>query len=253
MYTETRAHIFLATQNKNTVLCCLVSHREVSTDMFLDMLTIGLFSGHTVFKLAFSVVPLLALIRVCVWLCICTFLWDSRCVLRLLVRLGDLPVAVDHLYQQPEGQEHQQHIHHDLRVERCGVLTDCGAQTTARNMHYSVCILLSECNFILNRAGQTYLFTGLRKYAELVHVCATLLTHNQLSVIIEKAIFLTVYFHFTEWQVQLNMNNSYYYADELLAKQSHVFWWASCSKIHLKMIHKLCCIQNIMTIPGVQW
>lgn len=48
--------------------------------------------------------------------------WLIRCILRLLIRLGDLPVAVDHLYQQPEGQEHQQHIHHDLRVERCGVL-----------------------------------------------------------------------------------------------------------------------------------
>lgn len=49
--------------------------------------------------------------------------WLIRCVLRLFIRLGDLPVAVDHLYQQPEGQEHQQHIHHDLRVDRCGVLS----------------------------------------------------------------------------------------------------------------------------------
>lgn len=56
----------------------------------------------------------------------------SRCVLRLLIGLGDLPVAVDHFYQQPEGQEHQQHIHHDLRVERRGVCAGCGAQTTAK-------------------------------------------------------------------------------------------------------------------------
>lgn len=38
----------------------------------------------------------------------------SRTVLHLLVRFGDLSIAVDHLNQQPEGEEHQQNIHHDL-------------------------------------------------------------------------------------------------------------------------------------------
>lgn len=69
----------------------------------------------------------------------------SRCVLRLLIRLGDLPVAIDHLYQQPEGQEHQQHIHHDLRVERRGVCAGCGAQTTAKKHVLFSMHLTSEC------------------------------------------------------------------------------------------------------------
>lgn len=65
----------------------------------------------------------------------------SRWILCLLIRLGDLPVAVDHLHQQPEGQKHQQHIHHDLRVERRGVFTGCQAQTnntTAGRIDYLV-------------------------------------------------------------------------------------------------------------------
>lgn len=32
-------------------------------------------------------------------------------------------------------------------------------------------------------AEDTYLFTGLRKYAKLVHVCATLLTYNQYQAV----------------------------------------------------------------------
>lgn len=51
-----------------------------------------------------------------------------RGVWRLLVWPGDLPVAVDHLHQQPGGQEHQQDVHRDLRVERRGVWAGCGAQ-----------------------------------------------------------------------------------------------------------------------------
>lgn len=38
----------------------------------------------------------------------------SRIILSLVIRFGDLPVAVDHLHQQPEGEEHQEHIHHNL-------------------------------------------------------------------------------------------------------------------------------------------
>lgn len=56
------------------------------------------------------------------------FLKHLRRVLRLLVRPGDLPVAVDHLHQQPGGQEHQQDVHGDLGVERRGVLAGCGAE-----------------------------------------------------------------------------------------------------------------------------
>lgn len=36
-------------------------------------------------------------------------------------------------------------------------------------MYYSVCIFPLNA-FVLNRAGETYLFMGLRKYAKLVHV-----------------------------------------------------------------------------------
>lgn len=57
---------------------------------------------------------------------------DSPRILRLLIGLGDLPVAVDHLHQQPAGQEHEQHIHHDLGVERRGVFAGCRAQTITR-------------------------------------------------------------------------------------------------------------------------
>lgn len=89
--------------------------------------------------------------------CVCVFGPDSRRVLRLLIRLGDLPVAVDHLYQQPEGQEHQQHIHHDLRVEGCGVFAGCGAQTR-KNVLFSADTTsdcLSVCICVLSRVENT--------------------------------------------------------------------------------------------------
>lgn len=53
---------------------------------------------------------------------------NSPRILQLLIGLGDLPVAVDHLHQQPAGQEDEQHIHHDLWVECRGVFGGCGAQ-----------------------------------------------------------------------------------------------------------------------------
>lgn len=83
------------------------------------------------FNLLSSRIP--ALTYLCVSVCgfVHLAVWDSRCVLRLLIRLWDLPVAVDHFYQQPEGQEHEQHIHHDLRVDCCGVCSGCGVQTAA--------------------------------------------------------------------------------------------------------------------------
>lgn len=73
---------------------------------------------------------------------------NSPRILRLLIGLGDLAVAVDHLHQQPAGQEHQQHVHHDLRVERRGVIAGCRAQTitkrAADNVLFSNVLLLSE-------------------------------------------------------------------------------------------------------------
>lgn len=56
------------------------------------------------------------------------FLKHLRSFWRLLVWPGDLPVAVDHLHQQPGGQEHQQDVHGDLGVEGRGVWAGCGAQ-----------------------------------------------------------------------------------------------------------------------------
>lgn len=37
-----------------------------------------------------------------------------RVLLGGLFSLGDLPVAVDHLDEQPQGEEDQQDVHHDL-------------------------------------------------------------------------------------------------------------------------------------------
>jgi len=85
---------------------------------------------------------------------------DSRCVLRLLVRLGDLPVAVDHLHQQPEGQAHQQHIHHDLRVERRGAPRGCGATTNKNNSDkrelFISCILPLHRFCLVYKAAETF-------------------------------------------------------------------------------------------------
>lgn len=53
----------------------------------------------------------------------------SRGVLGLLVWLGDLPVAVYHLHQEPAGEEDQQDIHHDLWVQGSGVVTGCQTDT----------------------------------------------------------------------------------------------------------------------------
>lgn len=134
------------THNMNTQTFCVVIHRKENVSTY----TVCIWAcwqqicfDDTVLELLFQVAPRLTLICVCVYLCIYTFIsvWDSRCILCLLIRLGDLPVAVDHLYQQPEGQEHQQHIHHYLREERCGVLTGCGAQRTAGDIYYSAHIL----------------------------------------------------------------------------------------------------------------
>ena len=102
----------------------------------------------------------------CDCVCLRVAVGDSRCVLHLLVRFGDLPVAVDHFYQQPQGQAHQQHIHHDPRVERRRVVSGCGEQT-ATDMYYSICIRPLNgfllLLLLLNGVGQNYLFMGLRR------------------------------------------------------------------------------------------
>lgn len=88
-----------------------------------------------------------------------TTVLDSRRILRLLIRLGDLPVAVHHLHEQPAGQEDEQHVHHDLRVERGGVFTGCGAQTITGGV-YSAHVPVSESCFsvCLAEQGTLYLF-----------------------------------------------------------------------------------------------
>lgn len=134
----------------------------------------------------------LYLIRLC--LCVCVFGPDSRRVLRLLIRLGDLPVAVDHLYQQPEGQEHQQHIHHDLRVEGCGVFAGCGAQTR-KNVLFSADTTsdcLPVCICVLSRVESTCLFFVFHRFKKVCSARSCLCDTADLgsTVIIEKAVIL---------------------------------------------------------------
>lgn len=92
---------------------------------------------------------------------------NSPRILRLLIGLGDLPVAVDHLHQQPAGQEDEQHIHHDLGVERRGVFSGCRAQTITRRVGDNVLFSnvsqrLKSCSFlsVLRSRGQLILSPG---------------------------------------------------------------------------------------------
>lgn len=92
---------------------------------------------------------------------------NSPRILRLLIGLGDLPVAVDHLHHQPAGQEDEQHIHHDLGVERRGVFGGCRAQTITRragdNVLFSnVVQRLKSCSVCCTKQRTVNPFTGLR-------------------------------------------------------------------------------------------
>lgn len=48
-----------------------------------------------------------------------------RALLGGLFSLGDLPVAVDHLDEQPQGEEDQEDVHHDLGDDGGEVLSGC--------------------------------------------------------------------------------------------------------------------------------
>lgn len=94
---------------------------------------------------------------------------NSPRILQLLIGLRDLPVAVDHLHQQPAGQEDEQHIHHDLGVERRGVFGGCGAQAITRRagddvLFSNVFQHLKSCSFlsVVQKQETVYPFTRLK-------------------------------------------------------------------------------------------
>lgn len=157
---------------------------------------------------------------------------DSPRILRLLIRLGDLPVAVDHLHQQPAGQEHEQHIHHDLGVERRGVSAGCRAQTITRgagdNVLFSkVFHCLRSCSFlsVVQSRRHLILSPGLGGYASarIAYARATLVTSNKLHFIM--VIFFFFFFNFTKLLLRLNDAKS-------------CFQCSSCKTIELMV--KLC-------------
>lgn len=130
---------------------------------------------------------------------------DSPRILRLLIRLGDLPVAVDHLHQQPAGQEHEQHIHHDLGVERRGVSAGCRAQTITRGagddvLFSNVFHCLKSCSFlsVVQSRGHLILSPGLRGYARIAYARATLATSNKLHFM------MVIFFFFLTSQLKFH-------------------------------------------------